>query len=78
MEPLTKTPPAEKFRTWFAKLPIETGRLLQKAIKEKLEWSSQVWYDRMHNRTEFKPAEKFIIQQLAAEFNQPNTFADLC
>lgn len=78
MTPTTTTPTAELFRTWFAKLPIENGRLLQKAIKEKLEWSSQIWYDRMHGRTEFKPAEKFIIQQLAAEHNQPNPFTQPC
>jgi hypothetical protein len=60
-----QTSEAERFRTWWAQLPLSDAKEFQATIKQLLGWTSQTWYERTHGKTAFKPAEKLIIIQEA-------------
>ena len=58
---------AELFRTWWAGLPMDRAKEVQKQIKEQLQWSSGTWYDRLHGRSNFSTPEKLLIMQIVQD-----------
>lgn len=55
------------FKTWWVQLPMENASNVRVEIQEKLQWSRQMWYQRIHGKSSLKAAEKLIINQIAGK-----------